>query len=190
MEIPILMPDPSDLQLKYIENQGAKTFPFWSKIWPASIALANFIQQNPEWVTNKNILELAAGLGLPSLCASPIADSVICSDYDEDAVAFIKENILLNKASNVTAALINWAQIPEKLEWDVLLMSDINYNPEDFLFLISLLKKLIHQGKTIILSTPQRLIGKPFIEALLAFCILNEEICVNNVYVSILILSK
>src|SRR5688572_33367426 len=43
---------------------------FRSQVWPSAIALSEFIVSNQQLVHNKNILELGAGLGLPSLVAS------------------------------------------------------------------------------------------------------------------------
>ncbi len=174
----------------YEQNENKSAFPYWAKIWPAAFVLTEFIAENPYWVSNKKILELAAGIGLPSLYSSHFASSVICSDYNEEAVLFIKENISLNKICNMSSAIIDWNQMPVELEWEVLLMSDINYNPNDFEVLLELMHSCLTMGKTILLSTPQRLAGRSFIEALIPYCHLNEERKFKKETINVLVLKK
>lgn len=50
-----------------------KDFPYWSKCWPSAIALSNFIAKNQALIQDKQVLELATGLGLPSLVAARFA---------------------------------------------------------------------------------------------------------------------
>jgi hypothetical protein len=53
------------------------------------------------------------------------------------------------------------------------------------------LEKFLNAGTTIILATPQRMMAKPFIENLLLWCVLQEEVPVNkNQFATILVLSK
>lgn len=176
--------------MAYSNNKDNTSFPFWAKLWPASFALCHFIEDHSDWVTNKKVLELAAGLGLPSLYVSEFAMSVHCSDYNKDAVALISENIKLNGISNMIASKIDWNQLPEDIDSEIILMSDVNYDPDDFDRLFQLIHRLLEKGNTILLSTPQRLVGKAFITALLPFCQLNEERWHDQVAINILVLKK
>ena len=189
-EILVWIPDVLELQQTYQENPLKDNFPFWANLWPAAFALTHFLEEHPQWISNKKVLELAAGLGLPSLLASQYADSVICSDQDQEAVAFINNNIALNRIENMGAACIDWADIPADLEWEVLLMSDVNYNPDNFETLLEQIKQLLAAGKTIILSTPQRLAGKSFIMELLPYCILNEQKWHEQTAINVLVLKS
>jgi predicted nicotinamide N-methyase len=188
--ISLWIPDQSALQLAY-ESKGDKTsFPYWAKLWPSATILTEFIQDHPHWVAHKKVLELAAGLGLPSMYASQFASSVLCSDYDKHAVEFIKDNIDLNAINNMDAAVIDWCCLTDELDWDVLLMSDVNYDPDNFEMLLQLFQRFLVNGKTILLSTPQRLAGKAFINAVLPFCILNEERWHDEVAINVLVLKN
>ena len=77
---------------------------------------------------------------------------------------------------------------------EVLILSDVNYDPAQFDVLIHLIDKFIHQGCTIILSTPQRIMASPFIQKLEAYIIERYETLVdeNDIpkEISILVLSK
>jgi predicted nicotinamide N-methyase len=190
LEIQVWIPDQTDVQLAYQAQENESAFPFWAKLWPAAFALTTFLQDHPHWIVNKKVLELAAGLGLPSLYASHFASSVYCSDYNTVAVSFIKENIALNKITNITCSKIDWALLPDELEWEILLMSDVNYNPENFEVLLQMMHRFLAMGKTILLSTPQRLSGKAFVSSLLPYCKVNEERWHDKIAINVLVLKK
>ena len=58
---------------------------------------------------------------------------------------------------------------------DIMLLSDINYEPLAFDALMKLVFSFLDKGKTILLSTPQRLMAKDFIRAILPFSKQQEE---------------
>jgi predicted nicotinamide N-methyase len=166
---------PDFVQLQALYQLGGLDFPYWAKIWPSAIALAIFLQENTSYIQNKKLLELAAGIGLPSFVAAKYASHIYCSDYASAAIALLEKNIADNQVSNISSALINWQAIPKSVEAEVLLLSDINYNPSDFETVFLMLQQFIQQGTTILLSTPQRLVAKDFIAKLLPWCVLNKE---------------
>ena len=153
-------------QLKTDEHTPA---PYWAQVWAASYALCNFLAERNELIQHKTVVELAAGLGLPSFLAAQTASSVLCSDVSSDAVKLMQQSIAENKFNNCTAKVLDWNELPTELSADVLLLSDINYEPEVFATLYNVLVSFLEKGITIILSTPQRLLAKPFIEQLQPF---------------------
>lgn len=138
--------------------------------------MASFISAHSEYVRDKTVLELAAGLGLPSIIAARHASSVCCSDYSEEAVDTIEQSIQHNNLLNTQARLIDWYHVPEDVNADVLLLSDINYEPDSFEQLYKVISEFLEKGSTILLSTPQRLMAKPFIERLLSASVYHEEL--------------
>ena len=184
--ITLQIPDPQSLL------KNATTF--YAKLWPSAIALAEFITTNPAFIANKNVLELAAGLGLPGMVAAHIASEVTISDYIPEAVELMKSSVVLNGLTNVRCELLDWYNLPTDLTTDVLLLSDINYDPEAFEVLYQVLGGFLASGTTIILATPQRLMAKPFIERLLAFCTMQEEVQVSlnseQTFITILVLKN
>jgi predicted nicotinamide N-methyase len=141
-------------------------FPFWSKLWPASEALAQFITQNPNHFYNKKVAELGAGLALPSFVAAPFASSIEASDYVTDAIELMKANILHNGLQNFAAQVLNWNDFTESEYPEIVLLSDVNYEPSSFDALYILISRLLSAGVTIFLATPQRLQGANFINLL------------------------
>jgi predicted nicotinamide N-methyase len=171
--IDLFVPNAQEVQHNYFQQkqvQAPVPFPHWTKLWPAALAMSDFIQQHSELVQNKKVLELAAGLGLPSFVAARYATAVCCSDYLEEAVATMNRSAQYLQLANVTCRLLNWNYLPDELTADVLLLSDINYDPDQFAALYKVLQRFLRQGALILLTTPQRLMAKPFIEQLLPFC--------------------
>lgn len=169
-------------------------FPFWAKLWPSSIALLDVLEAHPHLIQNKHVLEIGAGIGLPSLMMADIAKSIQISDYDKEAVALLQKNIEHLQLKNAEALQLDWNNMPENLNPDVILLSDVNYDPGQFDVLIHLIDKFLTQGCSIILSTPQRIMASPFVQRLEASIIERYEAMVdeNGIQkeISILVLSK
>lgn len=182
LNIKLFVPDPESVR-KWYEQEKRRDleapFPFWAKVWPSAIAMASYLQQHPDIITGKKVLELAAGLGLPSIAAAHYAEKVCCSDYLEDAVDAARQNVLLNSLSNVECLVYDWNDLPDDLTADILLMSDVNYEPEDFDQLIAVFEKFLLRGTTIILTTPGRIMAKEFVSRLDTWCVEKSEIPVN-----------
>lgn len=180
--IDLFVPNAQEVQDSYFQQKQVQAlipFPHWTKLWPAALALADFIQQRPELVQDKQVLELAAGLGLPAFVAARYARSVCCSDYQQAAVDTMTSTAQHLQLSHVSCRLLDWNHLPDNLRADVLLLSDVNYDPDQFDGLYQILLRFLSQGTVILLSTPQRLMAKPFIEKLLPFCRQQHEM---NIY--------
>ncbi|WP_276485781.1 class I SAM-dependent methyltransferase [Paraflavitalea pollutisoli] len=180
-QVELFVPDAQAVQAAYFQQKRVQVnvpFPHWTKLWPAGIALADYIHEHPEWVQGKRVLELAAGLGLPSMVAGRYAQEVCCSDYLPEAVEAIEQSARHAQLSNFTARLLDWNHLPHDLTAEVLLLADINYDPEQFDRLYTVLLRFLAQGTTILLTTPQRLMAKPFIEKLLPLCTSQKELVV------------
>jgi predicted nicotinamide N-methyase len=166
-EITLYVPDPALIQSTYqklaAENTAA-IFPYWAKIWASAHAMTQFLQEEPSWVQNKIVLEIGAGVGIPSFCIASLTKKIIISDYAPDAVAVLQKNIDHLALNNAQAACIDWNTISEDITVDSILLSDTNYEPSAHNHLILLIDKFINKGSTIILATPNRLASNPFIE--------------------------
>lgn len=143
-----------------------EAFPFWAKIWPSSIGLAEFLLANLNWIKDKHVLEIGAGIGMPSFNIADKVKELIISDHNIDAVTCIEKNIDHLGLQNTIAMQLDWNNFPEHVSADTLLLSDINYAPDQFESLLKLARGLLNKGTIIILSTPQRIMGNAFISAL------------------------
>lgn len=181
--VDLYVPDAIKVQQAYLQQkqqQPDTPFPYWAKIWPAALAMADHIHQHPQLVQNKTVLELAAGLALPGLVAARYAKSVCCSDYLEEAVAAMNRSAKHAALQNMTCRLLNWHHLPDDIHADVLMMSDVNYDTEEFDQLYKVLLQFLQRDTAILLATPQRLMAKPFIEKLLLYCTEQSEVMIHQ----------
>lgn len=179
IKIELLEPMEEELHTQFLRKKN--DCPYWGQVWPAAIGLSQYLVENPAHIKNLEVLEIAGGLGLPSLVAAHFAKSVCCSDYMEEAVKITTESSKINQYK-IATEVIDWNHIPEDKKKEVVLLSDINYEPKLFVQLNRVITDLLAEGTKIILSTPQRLMAKPFIESILPFVIEQAEIPVINKY--------
>ncbi len=166
-ELSLYVPDPALIQSTYQKLVAANPntiFPYWAKIWASADALAQFLREEPAWIQNKIVLEIGAGIGIPSLSIAAQTDKIVISDYAPDAVALLQKNIEHSKLKNASAACIDWNHISEDVIADTILLSDTNYEPAVHENLTFLIDTCINKGSTILLATPNRLASNPFIE--------------------------
>jgi len=125
------------------------------RTWEASLRLAEYFIQNPEFCRGKKIIELGAGIGLLSLvCAKLGAKSVIATDVNPDVI----ERLHLNIESNKDILNIENLVIPQagKLDWneknidmtlykdlDLIICADVIYNPENIEPLVNILSQFL-----------------------------------------------
>jgi predicted nicotinamide N-methyase len=110
----------------------------------------------------RRVLELGAGLGLPSLAAALRGADVLATDWAEDAVALLEANAARNGLA-LRTELVRWAE-PERFGtgWDLVLAADVLYEQRNAEQLLELLPRLA--AGEILLAEP----GRPFADDFLA----------------------
>jgi predicted nicotinamide N-methyase len=177
-ETTLYIPDPDQVKPVYEQNllEDPETpFPFWAKIWASSLALTSFLKNNQEWVKGKRVLEIGAGIGLPSFSIAHLAESVVISDHAAAAVELMEKNIRHLGLENITALCLDWNHFHGEIKAEVVLLSDINYAPEQFDPLLKLIQRFLAERSLVIIATPQRIMGVPFVEKLSCYIINRTE---------------
>jgi predicted nicotinamide N-methyase len=161
----VFVPDAARVRAAWNEGErrGGDAFPYWSKIWPASLALCQWLNEHPSLYAGKKLLEMGAGLGLPSLFVAPGAEWVLCTDKDQEALVYARASAIHNRYHNMVCRQVNWMEFRELVACDLLLMSDVNYEPSVFEGLRRTIEAYFAQGTEIVLSTPQRLAAREFV---------------------------
>ena len=180
-EILLWMPVTASVKTVYenLKEQNSNLpFPFWAKVWASSKAMVSFLQEEPHFIENKKVLEIGAGIGLPSFSIANKASNIIISDYDKEAVALVHKNVSYLNLSNVTSIVLDWNDIPEHIIANTILLSDTNYNPSDFDALVISITSFINKGSVVILATPNRITANPFLEKLCAFIHKTKNYCI------------
>lgn len=187
----LYVPDPNFIKQAFAE--GRLSFPYWSQVWPSAIGLSLFLLQHGELLSGKRVLELGAGLGLPSIVAAKTAVEVLCTDKEKAAVDLVQQSAVMHRLGNLRTAVMDWNNLSNP-ETDIVLLSDVNYEPQNFQQLRQMIDGLLLQGITIILSTPHRLMAKDFILPLLPSCNLQQTYTVvhqkEEVGVAVLVLQS
>ncbi len=183
-ELTLYVPDPAHIQSTYQKLVAENTetiFPYWAKIWASAFAMLQFLQEQPLWIQDKIVLEIGAGIGVPSLSIAAQTHKIIISDYAPDAVAVIQKNIEHLKLSNALAVCIDWNHIPDEMIADTILLSDTNYEPAAHNYLVLMIEKFINKGSTVILATPNRLASNPFIESVSKYIDRSKNYCITEI---------
>lgn len=187
----LFLPIPEEIRAAYgktLRNDPQSPFPYWAKVWPSSLALMAYLEEQEDLVKEKTVLEIGAGTGLPSFSIARSAASIILSDHSEEAVELMEKNIAHLGLTNVKAMCLDWNHFPEEIKAEVVLLSDINYAPEQFSPLFTLIHRFLAENAVVIIATPQRMLGAPFVEALLPKVITNQLFYKEDVAIRILLL--
>ena len=171
--IELFVPDPHALGNSNQKENTASLY--WAKVWPAAIGLCNFLARHLSYITNKKVLEIAAGPGLPGIFAAEYAKQVFISDVEPAAISLIQQSINYHQLKNADCTVIDWNDLATVTIPQTVLLSDINYEPAQFEQLLASIHYLLNKNCTIVLSTPQRLMAKTFINQLLSYCKEQEE---------------
>lgn len=70
--------------------------PYWTELWPASLALAEWLDESAEELKNRILLDIGCGLGFLSLLAKGRGARVLGMDFEADALFYASRNAVLN----------------------------------------------------------------------------------------------
>ncbi|WP_460764000.1 class I SAM-dependent methyltransferase [Niabella terrae] len=158
------VPDPDAIAHHYRDNKQAA---YWARVWPAAIGLSRFLKDHPDYITGRNVLELGAGMGLPGISIADQVREIRITDIEPLAIPYIR--LSAAGKAHVHAQTMDWRQARETALPETLLFSDVNYDPAVFDELESLLRHYIERGIQVLLSTPQRLVARDFVNRLSTF---------------------
>lgn len=182
-ELQLMVPDPDLIQSTYqqLKQVDASTpFPFWARIWASSLALKQYLQDHLDMVEQQTVLEIGAGIGVPSFAIRSFAHTITITDYDANAVALMQYNIEQLHCTNMKALKADWTNFPLDLQADIVLLSDVNYAPDQYEPLLALIQRFINAGATIIIATPERMSSAPFLTMVQSFVQYQTIIPINQ----------
>ena len=135
--------------------------PYWAELWPSGVALAEHVATLD--VRGLRVLELGAGLGLPSLAAALGGADVLATDWADDAVALLRANAERNHV-RLRVESARWDE-PDRFGtgWDYVLAADVLYEQRNADQLLELLPRL--GAAEILVAEPGRPFASPFFAA-------------------------
>ncbi len=143
-------------------------FPIWSKIWPASIVLADYLvhlKVHPA----KRFLEIGAGMGLVSIVATHLGHNFTLTEYDAHALNFARANALINKRPTLVIRELDWYKPDLQDVFDYIVGSEVLYKEESLQPLLKLFKKLLKPAGEVILVGEIRKHDRAFYRAMEPF---------------------
>jgi predicted nicotinamide N-methyase len=133
------LPDEGDIR-------WAPVAPYWSVLWRSGVALATEVAGAA--LRGLRVLELGAGLGLPSLAAARAGAQVLATDADPEALELLAQNAEANGV-HVDLAAADW-HFPDPLlagaPFDLVLGADLIYFPSSADVLLELLPRLSREA--------------------------------------------
>lgn len=127
--------------------------PYWASLWPSAIALARHLTRSA--LPMQPLLELGAGLGLPSIAAAKLGHRVLATDYEVDALAFLEQNAALNGVALETR-LFDLRSGTLGARFPLVVGSDLLYEARQVEPLAAAAEKLLSSEGTLLLADPRR----------------------------------
>jgi predicted nicotinamide N-methyase len=145
---------PADPEALLDEDAFARDefLPYWAELWPAGLALAGAL---PAMLRGVRVVELGAGLAIPSLVAAARGAEVHAIDWAADAVALLRENARRNDLA-LRAEVRDWRAFAGT--YDLALAADVLYEERNVAPLLELLPRLAAE---VLLAEP----GRPYFAA-------------------------
>ena len=167
-KIDICLPNAAKVKYEYEVKQaseGSTPFPFWAKLWDSAIVLSDYLLKT-NCCYQKRVIEFGCGLGLPSIVAARTANIVIATDKEAACEGYIQKSAEINHLKNLRFQVLDWTKRSYEIDTDLVLLSDINYEPAIFEKSIELIRYFHDSGIQLVLTTPHRLTAREFVTKL------------------------
>ena len=147
-------------------------FPLWSKIWEASIVLANHMAAMPV-DPQKHFLEIGCGIGLVGTVAARCGHRITMTEYNRDSLNFARANVRVNHTTESLEPGIvelDWTKPALEGRFDMILGSEVVYKEEYFEPLLGLFRRYLKPEGEIILAEGLRKTSMEFFERMSDIC--------------------
>jgi len=152
---------PADLEMFIDPDDLFHDFPLWSKIWEASVVLADFLAgtaPQPE----KRFLEIGAGIGFVGIVAAAFGHRMTITEINPQALDFIRANSLINRCATADIVSMDWNSPGFEDGFDYIVGSEVVYNEKDFDPLQNLIQRLLKPGGKMLLCSEVRKVTLDF----------------------------
>ena len=165
----MLVPADPDQFLDFLtpsDNHPSWPDPYWAKLWPMSIELANQVLA-AKWPANSRVVEIGCGCGIPGIAALACGMAVSFSDYIPLAMDLALANAARNGYSSGQALFLDWRD-PPQLDFDIVLASEILYDRTLHEPILQTLRNILRPGGFAWLADPGRTAAEEFVPRALA----------------------
>jgi predicted nicotinamide N-methyase len=147
-------------------------FPLWSKIWEASIVLANHMAAMPV-DPRKQLLEIGCGIGLVGTVAARYGHRITMTEYNRDSLNFARANARVNhtaESSEPGIVELDWTKPSLEGRFDIILGSEVVYKEEYFEPLLDIFRRYLKPEGEIILAEGLRKTSMEFFKRMSGIC--------------------
>lgn len=133
--------------------------PYWCVAWPAGLALARYLRGR--YLAGQQVLEVGSGIGVAGLGAALAGGDVLLTDNVPAALRLAGMNARRNRLP-VRLAAADWRAWPLQHRFDLVIGSDVTYEPRAFEALLNVLDETTRPGTEVLLTDPGRLLTEGF----------------------------
>jgi len=143
--------------------------PYWAEIWTSSVVLAERCLTSGEFA-GKSVLELGCGLGLAGIAAAKSGATVMLTDYEYDALDFVRYNSATNltaeELSRVSIRHMDWRTPDLSARVSHIIGGDVVYERRNFKPLQDILMQYLSPQGYALFTDPGRSIAEEFFAGL------------------------
>ena len=142
-------------------------FPLWAKIWEASAIIVQYMADLTvaPW---RRVLELGSGIGVAGIAAASLGHNITLTEYNPDALNFLKANADLNNCTQVPVQHLDWFRPELDGRFDLIIGSEIVYQKEAVGALGNIFEKFLSPEGKVVLAERVRSTGAVFFETMAA----------------------
>ncbi len=157
---------PADLEslwrnLDEADPGAEEHIPYWVELWPATLALCEWLGRKADLLRGARCLDLGCGLGLSALVAADLGALVLGMDYEHDALIHAARNARLNQTPQPLWTRMNWEYpglAPQAFNY--IWGGDIFYEQRFFDPLEILLRRCLAPGGKVWFGDPERSVSR------------------------------
>ena len=152
-----------------------KQMPYWAKVWPSGVALADVVVERKTEVASKHVLELGAGLGVTAAAVLEYGGQIVTADYSALPLAHCRLNTLVNTGRAPRATCFNWRHDAEvdaatrqpdfAAASRLILAADVLYEGRDAVPLLNVIERLLTTDGSLWLAEPVRRTAQRFLDS-------------------------
>ncbi|MBT3194837.1 MAG: methyltransferase domain-containing protein [Verrucomicrobia bacterium] len=130
--------------------------PYYADLWPSAEALGQHLVSTYSSLSNMRVIELGCGLGLPSILCAKLGAEVTATDFHPDNAPYFTRNAAANNVPDITYRQMDWAIPDFPRQFDMVIGSDLLYEPKQIVSLTRCVLSLLAPRGTFILADPGR----------------------------------
>lgn len=143
------------------DNAIEDEIPYWVELWPASLAVAGWMERNRSGLKGRRCLDIGCGLGLTACIGAGYGARVTAMDYMHDALRYTRINARRNRVPVPDTVRMDWNRPGfEAGAFDYIWGGDVFYEQRFFAPIERLLSSCLAPGGRIIFGDPRRTVSR------------------------------